>query len=148
MRPILPILPLAALLGALGGSTNPAPAAERSSPPPWCLPTADAQAAAMLKTLQRLGSATDSGWVATRATLGVPPTAVQDIEVLDDEALCERASRAVDSQVITGPPLNAAVHLARFGAFYAVYPPSLEVGEWSSISFFDSSFAFKKALAW
>ena len=147
MQRMLGILPLVALPGAIGGSTNLTPAAERSSPP-WCLPMADAQAAAMLKALQRLGSAADSGWGATRATIGVPPTAVEDIAMLDDEALCERASHAVDSQVVTGPPLNAAVHLALFGAFYAVYPPILEIGEWTASSFFDSSFVFKKALAW
>jgi hypothetical protein len=102
----------------------------------------------MLSTLKRLGTSTDSDWVVIRNTIGVPPTPVEEIVMLDDESLCQRASQAVDSQLVDGLPLGEAVYLARFGDFYAVYPPTLHGGEWSSIGFFDSTFVLKKALAW
>jgi hypothetical protein len=148
MRRILVIVPLAALLWALESRNRPARAAALSTPPPWCLSTTDAHAAAILKVLRQLGTSTDSNWVKRREALELPTTPAADIVMLSDEVLCERASRAVDSQAITGPPLNAAVYLARFGTHYAVNAPNLRGGEWGSIDFFDSTLTFKAGLAW
>lgn len=111
------------------------------------MPT-DSGAIAMLSVLRKFGTSTDSDWVVRRNTIGIPPTPVEEIVMLDDESLCQRASQAVDSQLVDGSPLGGAVYLARFGDFYAVYPPTLHGGEWSSIGFFDSTFVLKKALAW
>jgi hypothetical protein len=44
--------------------------------------------------------------VVRRNTIGVPPTPVENIVMLDDESLCQRASQAVDSQLVDGPPLG------------------------------------------
>ena len=146
MHTILLLLPLV-VLTALADS-SPSKRKPLSVPPPWCLPTTDSGASAMMSMLQKFGTSTDSDWVVIRNTIGVPPTPVEDIVMLDDETLCQRASQAVDSQLVDGPPLGEAVYLARFGDFYAVYPPTLHGGEWSSIGFFDSTFVLKKALAW
>ena len=146
MRTTLLFLPLVGLTAlANGGLSTHKPL---TAPPPWCLPTTDCGASAMLTTLKRFGTSPESDWVDVRNTIGVPQTPVEEIVMLDDESLCQRASQAVDSQLVDGPPLGEAVYLARFGDFYAVYPPSLHGGEWSSIGFFDSTFVLKKALAW
>lgn len=148
MRPILMVLPLAAFIGIIGGRKPHMRTTEVLSPPPWCLDTTDSHAAAMQRVLRQLGTSSDSGWVVRRASLGLPVTPADSIVMLDDEVLCERASLAVDSQATTGPPAVGAVYLARFGNLYAVYPPSLQGGEWSGLVFFDSSFVFHGGLAW
>ena len=146
MRTILLLLPLVGLTALADSRLS--TRKPLAAPPPWCLPTTDSGASAMLSVLRKFGTSTDSDWVVIRNTIGVPRTPVEEIVMLDDESLCQRASQAVDSQLVDGPPLGGAIYLARFGDFYAVYPPTLHGGEWSSIGFFDSTFVLKKALAW
>lgn len=146
MRTALVIVPLVVFAVATGTAST--QKRDAPPPPPWCLSTTDSNARAMLRILQKFGSSTDSDWAVRRAAIGVPLTPVEAIRMLNDESLCERASKGVDSDLVSGPPLHQAVYLARFGEFYAAFPPGLDAGEWGLIGFFDSTFVFKKALAW
>ena len=147
MRPLLIIVVTGACALSWSKGSATARPVTGNVPPPWCLPTSDPMASKLRNLLIAIGSSNENDWPTIRAANGLPVTAETDIQLIADEVVCERLSRALDTTAVEGSPLQAPVYAARFGALWAVHPPSLRGGEWGAVAFYDSTYGFRGGVA-
>jgi hypothetical protein len=100
----------------------------------------------MMSRLSELATSTDSLYAAGRRSLGLPLLPASEVYMVGDEALCERASRAVDTLFFRVPE-GRPVYLARVGPRYVVQPGlDLRFGEFSYLVHLDASFTRRLAV--
>lgn len=90
----------------------------------------------------------DSDVADLRAALdSLPVVPTDQIRILTDEALCQRASQALDSAYFP-QPLHSAVYLAQYGNRYFATSPTYQRGEWHFLVNLDSTFRVLHAFTW
>jgi hypothetical protein len=133
---------------ALAASQPPARGAGAPTAPPvprrWCADTTDETSRFLLMKLRPLATSDDPLYAQGRDSLAaMPRVAASEVALVTDEALCERASRALDRGFYTRfytRPRAARVHLARAGSRYVIHPPDASMGEFGFLVFTDSAF--------
>ena len=140
-RVLLLCLALATHTGALRSSRS-RPAADGLAPRPWCL--ADSTERFGMLTIWKAKlflTDTDSIYRAVRDSAHLDPIPTSSIHFVADEALCERASRAVDSAVFH-TAARKYVRVLRAGRYYFVNVPEYHAGEWGLFLLLDERFTF------
>jgi hypothetical protein len=117
------------------------------APPPWCVSTSDSTAGRMIIRLSWLDTLPE--FIEVRARLdSLPQVPADQIQMVGDEALCQRASQALDSAFFETPQ-QSAVYLARYGsAVYFAFPPSYQKGEYHFLVHLDSAFTVRRSFTW
>jgi hypothetical protein len=115
------------------------------APARWCVPDTGTFRGLAVSTLRATLSARDSVAIRGRASLAdlpyVPP---EEVYVVEDEGLCERASRALAAQLFPrdpqGVPHLEPVRLFRAGARWVAIPRDSRAGEFGFAVHLDSHF--------
>jgi len=105
----------------------------------WCAPTGTVQSLHVLQYLRRLATGTDSSAILARAAIDMQPIAQSEVVMITDEAICRRASAALDSFFFVAPE-SASVFLVRLGSRYAIHPPGYRVESFGYMIHTDSAF--------
>lgn len=69
----------------------------------------------------------------------MPVTPEAEIVLVTDEAICERASKALDSMFFVSPEVSA-VYVVRLGSRYAIHPPGIVGSGWGYVVHTDTLF--------
>ena len=120
------------------GLVTPAPAPAQ----PWCASTTDMTSRILVASIARLASDSGDVFVEARAALGdMPQVAVEEVAPIGDEALCERASRMLDSTLFV-TPRRSPVYMLGVGRRYGIVPTdtAARMGEYGTIIYTDTAF--------
>jgi hypothetical protein len=103
--------------------------------------SADSAAKNFLQWTRRNASGVDSIRIAIRASIGLPMTRADDVQLVTDDSVCVRAAYAVDSSARIAPSSAGHVQVVKIGAgHFAVHRVGWVAGEWGEVFFFDSTF--------
>lgn len=115
--------------------------------PPWCGAATDVVADFMLQSITRTATSLSPGAAAFRDSVlgGMPRVNAEEVRFVTDEAVCHRASLAVDTAFFEGRPENLTVYVVRAGTYFSILPKTTApLGVYHSMLYTDSSF---KAIA-
>lgn len=139
---VLSCLLLSACASLAWGRPPAAAAAHRQIAAPWCVSTDDWKAQFLKDRLVKLITSSHPTYAQIRASLGqLPVGSASDVAMVGDEAVCQRASQALDSSFFQ-PPVASPVYVARVGTRYAIHPDDGRMGEFGFVIFTDSAFQY------
>ena len=111
-----------------GSSANPQPASA-SSPRGLCRGLdVDADARELHEKLIRIATSSDSASVRTRATVGLPVMPADSVVLVNDPAICERASAQISRIRGVPAPGYEKVSVFRLGSIYVANRPDGHAG--------------------
>lgn len=95
-----------------------------------CL-SGDTAATNFLHWTRRTASGADSTRIAMRASVGLPLTPADDVQLVSDDSVCLRAAFAVDSSAHVAPSSAGHVQVGKIGSrYFAVHRVGWAAGEW------------------
>lgn len=115
--------------------------------PPWCGPSTEMVADFMLQKIIMIATSQSPEDTAYRDSVlaGMPRVNAEDVRFVTDEAVCHRASLAVDTAFFEGRPENLTVYVVRAGTYFSILPKTTApLGVYHSMLYTDSAF---KAIA-